>query len=121
MKFLDWDDYTSVINEYGRQGYVKKSTSYNILNGINSMIMIHKYTEDTVELVLYEDEELYDLDITNEAYVKPRLKHSDIPRLKPFEENIDHRRKEHRSSEYPDKPGVSKNTNKPHPYKKRGK
>ena len=111
MKFREWEDFANEINEYGRYGYIKKRSSYNPFTGVNSITLEHKTRFDIVEFVLYPDDESYDRDYMNEAYV-PTLKRSEkllqeMPKIQ-IEPKIDHRTREHRSERYPAKPGERK-------------
>ena len=112
MKFLEWEDFAKEINEYGRYGYVKKQSSYNPFTGVNHMVLEHKTRfNDIVEFVLYPDQESYDRDYKNEAYIPtPTRSEKFLQEMPKFqvEPKIDHRTREHRSERYPVKPGEKK-------------
>lgn len=127
MKFLEWEDFVKVINDYGRLGYIKKRTTFNPFTKVNTMIMEHKTRHNEVIFILYPDEESYDLDWTSEVYVRPPTRSKQFlndMQKKTFEPKIDRRTRENRSNNYPEKPGTKKEetklTTSPQPKPKPG-
>jgi hypothetical protein len=111
MKFREWEDFASEINEYGRRGYIKKQAGYNPFTKVNIMVMVHRTRHDEVEFILYPDDEQFDRDYDNEAYVKPPFRSDNRvspDELKLFQPRPDQRTKENRSQKYPAKPGSPK-------------
>lgn len=110
MKFRDWEDFNAEINRYGRAGYVSKKSSYNPFTKVNTMVMEHRTEHDEEIFVLYDDDESYNLDLKNEGFVKQPRRSNNLPDEtlhKTLERRDDHRTREHRSDNYPEKPGQS--------------
>ena len=123
MKFKDCADFVQQINHYGKHGYVKKDSKYNPFTQVNSMKMVHKTTGDVEMFILYPDDESYDRDYKNDAFVRkiyiPKDYNTEVRKIEP---KTDRRSREHRSPKYNKEETQDSSeivdTPKPKPYSK---